>query len=49
MNPVTLEDLANFIYLIANAYEGYLFMAFTLMLASSVIMLVKKLLVGYAL
>lgn len=46
MNPVSLEDLGNFLYLLANSYEGYIYMAFTLMLASSLLLLTRQLLVG---
>lgn len=46
MNPVTLEDLGTFLYQMINAYEGYGFMAFCLMLASSVLVLTRRLLLG---
>ena len=46
MNPVSLEDLGGFLYLLFGSYEGYFFMAFCLMLASSLVVLTKRLLIG---
>jgi len=46
MNPVTLNDLGDFLSNILNANSDYLFLAFTLMIASAVLVLTRRLLVG---
>lgn len=44
---LTLAELTNFINNIFLAYDGYLFFSFTLMMAGSVMVLVRRLFVGY--
>lgn len=46
MNLVSLADLGSFLNNIFNAYEGYLYFAFTLMLATSVLISVRRILLG---
>lgn len=46
MNPITLNDLGNFLNNLINAYDQYVFYAFTLMVASSLLVLSRRLLVG---
>lgn len=46
MNLVSLADLGNFLFTIFDAYESYLFFAFTLMMSASVLVAVRRLLIG---
>lgn len=46
MNPVTLNDIALFIQNVINAYDHYVYLAFTLMAASSLLVLCRRLFVG---
>jgi len=46
LNPITLTDLANFLYNIFSAYNPYIFFAITMMFASHALVLTRRLLVG---
>lgn len=47
MNPVSLNDLANFFANIMNAYDSYFYFAITFMFAANAMVLTRRLLVGY--
>lgn len=44
---VSLADLGSFMNNIFLAYDGYFFFAFTLMMAGSVLVMARRVLVGY--
>lgn len=46
LNPVTLDDLGNFLNNLIQAYDQYIFYAFCLMFASSLLVLTRRLMVG---
>jgi len=47
MQPVTIEELFAVLYDIHDAYAAYIYLGFTLLLASSALVLTRRLLVGY--
>ncbi len=46
MNPITLNDLGSFLANILNSYSPYLYFGITFMMAASILVLVRRLLVG---
>lgn len=46
MNPVTINDLANFMGNILSSYDSYLYYAITFMFAAHALVLTRRLLVG---
>lgn len=46
MSPVSLTDLGNFLQNVLNAFDDYIFYSFVLMTSFSVLVGVRRLLVG---
>lgn len=46
MGLVSLTDLGNFLFNVSSAYETYLYFAFTLMMAVSILMGIRRILIG---
>lgn len=46
MTAITISEVFTSVSMLFKGYDSYLFMAFTLMCASSVLVLIRRLLVG---
>lgn len=46
MYVVTLDEIGSFIQMLITHFQDYIFYAFTLMMASSVLVLTRRLIVG---